>query len=89
MLYLQSFSAFHNFYIMAKIDPNKLHTTELGKVRIKRNIGLEIDELLAWCAQSDFNNIEQKGKNCYVYADDFVLTINVKSHTIITAHKRK
>ena len=74
---------------MAKIDLSKLHTTELGKVRIKRNIGLEIDEVIAWCAQTDLNNIEQKGKNWYAYADDFVLTINVKSHTIITAHKRK
>ena len=70
-----------------KIDVNKLHTTGLGKERIKRNIGLNIDEVIALCKQTDLNNIEQKGKNCYVYADDFVLTINVKSHTIITAHK--
>jgi hypothetical protein len=74
---------------MTKIDVNKLHTTELGKVRIKRNIGLEINEIIAWCKQTELNNIEQKGKNWYVYSDDFVLTINVKSHTIITAHKRK
>jgi len=72
-----------------KIDVNKLHTTELGKERIKRNIGLNIDEVIAWCKQADFNNVEQKGKNWYVYSDVFVLTINVKSHTIITAHKRK
>jgi len=72
-----------------KIDANKLHTTDLGKARIKRNIGLDIDEVIAWCKRTDFNNIEQKGKNWYVYADDFVLTINAKGHTIITAHKRK
>ena len=72
-----------------KIDANKLHTTELGKERIKRNIGLDIDEVIAWCKQTDLNNIEQKGKNWYVYSNDFVLTINAKSHTIITAHKRK
>ena len=72
---------------MNKLDVNKLHTTELGKERIKRNIGLTIDEVIAWFTQSSFNNIERKGKNWYVYADDFVLTINAKSHTIITAHK--
>ena len=76
---------------MTKIDISKLHTTELGKERIKRNIGLTIDEVIAWCVQTklDTNNIERKGKNWYVYADDFVLTINVKSHTVITAHRRK
>ena len=72
---------------MSKIDTNKLHTTELGKERIKRNIGLTIDEVIEWCKQADLNNVERKGKNWYVYADDFVLTIHVKSHTIITAHK--
>ena len=72
-----------------EIDVNKLHTTALGKERIKRNIGLDIDEVIAWCKQADLANIEQKGKNWYVCADDFVLTINVKSHTIITAHRIK
>ena len=71
------------------MDVNKLHTTELGKERIKRNIGLDIDEVIAWCKQADLNNIERKGKNWYVYAEDFVLTINAKSYTIITAHKIK
>ncbi len=72
-----------------EISIDKLHTTELGKDRIKRNIGLTFDEVMAWCKQTKLNNIEQKGKNWYVYSDDFVLTINVKSHTIITAHKKK
>ena len=72
---------------MTKIDVNKLHTTELGKERIKRNIGLTIDEVIAWCKQADLSRVEQKGKNWYVYGDDFVLTVNVKSHTVITAHK--
>jgi hypothetical protein len=72
-----------------EISVDKLHTTEMGKERIKRNIGLSFEEVIAWCKQADFNKIEQKGKNYYVYADDFVLTINVKSHTIITGHRRK
>jgi hypothetical protein len=74
---------------MTEIDVNKLHTTELGKERIKRNIGLNVDEVIAWCKQTNLDNIEQKGKNWYVYSEDFILTINTKSHTIITAHKRK
>lgn len=27
----------------------KLHTTELGIVRIKRNLGLETDDVISWC----------------------------------------
>ena len=72
-----------------KIVVQKLHTTELGKQRIKRNIGLGMDEVIAWCKQANLENVERKGKNWYVYSEDFVLTINVKSHTIITAHKIK
>ncbi|MDR0941286.1 MAG: DUF3781 domain-containing protein [Bacteroidales bacterium] len=74
---------------MIKINTQKLHTTELGKKRILQNIGLTIDEVLVWCAQNDFANVERQGKNYYVYSKDFVLTINIQSHTIITAHKRK
>ncbi len=75
--------------IMTKIETQKLHTTELGKERILRNIGLTIEEVLVWCVQENYTAIEQRGKNWYVYSNDFALTINVKSHTIITAHKRK
>ncbi|MCL2328801.1 MAG: DUF3781 domain-containing protein [Bacteroidetes bacterium] len=74
---------------MTKIDIQKLHTTELGKERILRNIGLTLDEVLAWCTPENLANAEQRGKNWYVYSADFVLTINVKSHTIITGHKRR
>lgn len=42
---------------------DKLHTTELGVVRIKRNLSLNVDE--------------------------FILTVNAYSYTIITAHKEK
>ncbi len=74
-----------------KISVEKLHTTELGKERIKRNIGLEFDEVLAWCRKADLDDskdfVLRKGKNWYVRSDDFVLTINAKSFTVITAHK--
>jgi deoxycytidylate deaminase len=77
---------------MDKIDVDKLHTTALGKERIKRNTGLDINEVIAWCKQADLSldkeYVVQKGKNRYVYAKDYVLTIHAKSNTIITAHKR-
>jgi hypothetical protein len=76
---------------MDKICVDKLHTTELGKERIKRNIGLDVDDVIAWCKQADLNAdnnyIVRKGKNWYVYTVDYILTINAKSHTIITAHR--
>ncbi|WP_269775807.1 DUF3781 domain-containing protein [Treponema primitia] len=37
--------------------------------------------------QRDTKSIIQKGKNWYVHGDGYVLTINVNSNTIITAHK--
>lgn len=30
----------------------KLHTTELGVVRIKRNLGLETDDVVSWCKKA-------------------------------------
>ncbi|WP_411048549.1 DUF3781 domain-containing protein [Treponema primitia] len=76
---------------MSKIDIRKLHTTEMGVVRIKRNLGLDTDDVVAWCKQAvdrtDNKSIIKKGKNWYVHGDGYVLTINVNSNTIITAHK--
>jgi hypothetical protein len=68
---------------------NLLHTTELGAERIKRNLGLTTDDVVAWCRQSVLSaeNIQRKGKNWYVYADKCVITVNAHSYTIITAHK--
>jgi hypothetical protein len=68
-----------------------LHTTELGAERIKRNLGLTTDDLVAWCRQSiqAAENIQRKGKNWYVYADKCVITVNAYSYTIITAHKNE
>ena len=70
---------------------DKLHTTELGVVRIKRNLNLETDDVLDWCRQKIQNaeNIIKKGKNFYVSVDNAVITINANSYTIITAHEIK
>jgi hypothetical protein len=69
----------------------KVHTTELGIERIKRNLNLTTDDVVNWCKQKieHANKIVGKGKNWYVYTDNFVITVNASSYTIITAHKHK
>jgi hypothetical protein len=75
--------------ILLNID--KIHTTELGVLRIKRNLNLETDDVVNWCIQKigQADQIIRKGKNWYVYVDDSVITVNAHSYTIITAHKNK
>ena len=70
------------------INPDKLHTTELGAERIKRNLNLQIDDIVLWCKESvkQADNIIRWGKNFYVYRSGVAITINAKSNTIITAH---
>ena len=71
---------------------NKLHTTELGVERIKRNLSLNIDDVVNWC-KSKTNSVNavitRNGKNWYVNVDNCIITINAFSYTIITAHKEK
>ena len=68
---------------------NKIHTTELGIIRIKKNLKLETDDVVKWCKSKIKNadNIIRKGKNQYVNKEN-IITINAKSYTIITAHKK-
>lgn len=70
---------------------NKLHTTELGVVRIKKNLSLEVDNVVEWCRDKIKNpdaTISRKGKNRYIIIDDCEITVNAYSYTIITAHKK-
>jgi ribosomal protein S18 acetylase RimI-like enzyme len=69
----------------------KLHTTELGVMRIKRNLSLDSPDILEWCRHKIIaaNNITRKGKNWYVRSDNCIITVNAYSYTIITAHKAK
>ncbi|MCI8749454.1 MAG: DUF3781 domain-containing protein [Lachnospiraceae bacterium] len=67
----------------------KLHTTELGTVRIKRNLSLDTDDVVTWCRdkiKSPDAVITRKGKNWYIVAGNCILTVNAYSYTIITAH---
>lgn len=66
-----------NLELLNNLD--KLHTTELGIARIKRNLSLDTDDVVAWC--KDKINLAhaiiiRKGKNWYVNVDDFIITVH-------------
>ena len=70
---------------------NNVHTTKMGIDRIKKNLKLNIndDEVVKYCIDIvlDKNTcIYKKGKNYYCILDNFLITINSYSYTIITAH---
>jgi hypothetical protein len=71
---------------------DKLHTTDLGVVRIKKNLSLDVDDVVRWCRDKIQNPnalIIRRGKNWYVDIDGCEITVNAYSYTIITAHKIK
>ena len=70
----------------------KLHTTELGFKRIRKNLSLGSVDILNWCRnQIGLLDavITRKGKNWYVTVNNCIITVNARSYTIITAHKEK
>jgi hypothetical protein len=76
--------------LMSNLD--KIHTTELGKERIKKNLCLFVDDVVEWCKiniQDKSAIIFRKGKNWYITVNNCVITVNAYSYTIITAHKVK
>lgn len=68
---------------------DKIHTTEMGIVRFRRNLELETEDVVKWCKEKikQSKNITRVGKNWYVIVEDIKLTVNAHSFTIITAHK--
>ncbi|MDR2133431.1 MAG: DUF3781 domain-containing protein, partial [Clostridiales Family XIII bacterium] len=66
----------------------KLHTTTLGAERIRRNLDLQVEDVVLWCKEAvkSADVIFGLGKNLYVYKNGAVITINAQSNTIITAH---
>ncbi len=73
--------------LLSNID--KVHTTEMGIDRIKRNLKLETDDVVEYCKNKvlDKNcNIYRQGKNWYCEIDNIKITINSYNYTIITAH---
>ena len=71
---------------------DKLHTTEMGVDRIKKNLSLDTDDVVGWC-KNKINSknavITRNGKNWYINIDSAVITVNAFSYTIITAHKER
>ena len=73
--------------LVANID--KLHTTEMGVERIKKNLKINNNDVVKYCKEKVLDNrcnIYKKGKNFYCEIDNIIITINLYSYTIITAH---
>jgi len=72
---------------------DKLHTTELGGDRIKRNLSLdEQTDPVEYCKgriNEPSTIIERIGKNFYATAYNEIITVNASKLSIITAHKVK
>ena len=71
---------------------DKIHTTEMGIDRIKKNLKLDTDDVVEFCKNKVLDkscNIDKKGKNWYCEIDNIIITINSYSYTIITAHMLK
>ena len=73
----------------------KIHTTELGVGRIKKNLALDCEDVVAWCknqiklaGMKSGEDISRQGKNWYVNIGNGIITVNAYSYTIITAHKK-
>ncbi len=72
------------------INLDKLHTTEMGIDRIKRNLQINVEDVVKYCYDNIIKNtaiIERKGKNWYIIVDSCKITVNAHSYTIITAHR--
>ncbi len=70
----------------------KLHTTEMGVIRIRKNLSLDVDDVVGYCKEKikkPETIITRQGKNWYAHVDGCVLTINAYSYTIITVHLEK
>ena len=67
--------------LLSNID--KVHTTEMGIDRIKKNLKIDTNDVVEHCKNKV---LDKKGKNWYCEIDDIKITINSYSYTIITAH---
>ena len=73
--------------LLMNID--KIHTTEMGIDRIKKNLNLDINNVVDYCKNKILDKnciIYKQGKNWYCEIDNIKITINANSYTIITAH---
>ena len=72
--------------LISNID--KIHTTELGLQRIKRNINIDKDVInyIKNKIKDNKSIVYKKGKNYYCEIDGIIITINSQNYCIITAH---
>ena len=71
--------------LLSNID--KVHTTEMGIDRIKKNLKLDTNDVVEYCKNKILDkdcNIYKQGKNWYCKIDNIKITINSYSYTIIT-----
>ena len=79
-------------YVMNALLMNldRLHTTERGVFRIRKNLGLDEGDVVAWCSKQIMDStadINRMGKNWYIEVNQCRITVNASSYTIITAHR--
>lgn len=77
-------------FLLENLD--KLHTTEMGVLRIRKNLCLSTNDVVGWCKSKielPYAVITKTGKNWYVTVEGCVITVNASSYTIITAHKQR
>lgn len=70
----------------------KLHTTEMGIDRIKKNLKIDYEDVVEYCKKKVLDEncyIYKQEKNYYCEIDHIKITINSYSYTIITAHLMK
>ena len=76
--------------LLANID--KIHTTKMGRERIRKNIKIDANDVVEYCRKKILERtcvIYKRGKNCYCEVNNIRITVNSFSYTIITAHTIK
>lgn len=71
-------------------NTDRLHTTEMGVARIRKNLSLDTEDVVSWCRMKILDeraSVEKRGKNWYVTVSGCIITVNAHSYTIITAHR--
>ena len=71
---------------------DKIHTTELGVIRIKKNLKIDVNDVVDYIKNKVLDKnayIYKNGKNYYVEIDDIIITINSFNYCIITAHIKR
>ncbi len=69
---------------------HRLHTTQLGINRIRKNLKLDTENVVDFCKSLILDEkcrIYRQGKNWYCETGNIRLTVNSYSNTIITAHR--